>query len=55
MPEPDSPTMPSVLPLLDGVAQAGHRLDEAVGRREADGEVLHDEERLAVVGVAPAR
>ena len=40
LPDPDSPTMPRVLPCVEVEAQAVDGLDEAVAGREVDREVL---------------
>ena len=46
LPEPDSPTIPSVSPRWTRERQAVDGLDDAVRRRELDGEVLDLEQRL---------
>jgi hypothetical protein len=46
MPDPDSPTMPSVWPAVDRVAEPVDGLDDPVAGREVDLEVLDDEEGL---------
>ena len=45
LPEPDSPTMPSVLPALDAVGDAVDGLDQAVLGLEVDPEVLDLKQR----------
>ncbi len=44
LPQPDSPTMPSVLPLLDRERDAVHGLDHAVLGLEVDPQVLYLEQ-----------
>ena len=44
LPEPDSPTTPSVSPRESVNEQVGDGLDDAVARREANGQVAHVEE-----------
>ena len=45
LPDPDSPTTPSILPGLDGERDAVHRLHHAVLRGEAHAQVLNVQQR----------
>ena len=55
LPEPDSPTIPSVRPALDVVGDAVDRLDQAVVGVEVDVQVADLESSgLAVMSGAPA-
>ena len=51
LPQPDSPTMPSVLPALDREADAVDRVHHALAGEEVGAQVAHLEQRLAHVSL----